>query len=148
VGQVGERDERLHRRELWGELLHQRRQTDIEEEMLVVGMADHVADLLGEEPGIHRVEHRAHPRDTEEELHVPVAVPGHAGDPVPPADPQPGQRLCELPRPAIEVEVGAAMRCHPRRQRDDLGVRVRPRRMFQQRGDEERMVLHQSAHGL
>ncbi len=70
-------DEVMHAFELRRQRGNQRREADIEEEKLVLGVVDDVRDLLLEQPRVHRVQHRTHAGHAKEQLQVTVAVSGH-----------------------------------------------------------------------
>ena len=57
------------------------------------GVIDRVDDLFVEQPRIGGVQHRADARDGEEQLQVPMGVPGDRGDPVALAHAQRPERL-------------------------------------------------------
>ncbi len=64
----------------------------VDQDHLVLGVIDHVGQLLGEEPDVQRVQDRAHARDGQIGGHVGVVVPHERAHPVAPFDTQPGQR--------------------------------------------------------
>ena len=66
----------------------QRRQRGVDDDHLVLGVVDHVGQLLGEEPDVQRVEHGPHRGHREVGLEVLLVVPGEGAHPVPVAHPE------------------------------------------------------------
>ena len=143
---VGKRNPMLDARARGRELFDQRREREIEEHDLVVGVVDDVDELVVEEPRIDRVDDRAHPRDGIVELEMPIAVPRQRADPVARLHPQPPQRARQPAGARVRVAIRIAVNRPLDRPRDDLGVAVAAVRVPDQRRDHQRHVHHQSAH--
>jgi hypothetical protein len=60
--------------------LQQRQEQGVDENHVGGGVIDRVQHLLGGDPHVHRMEHRAHHRHREEAFEIPVAVPVHDRD--------------------------------------------------------------------
>ena len=82
-------DEALDRRQLVGEGGEQVDQQLVDEEEAIFGVVDDEGDLVGEEPDVHRVQHRAHAGDGEVGGEVVGVVPAEGADDVAVADPEP-----------------------------------------------------------
>ena len=85
-------DDVLDRRALVAHLGEQRRHRGVDDDHLVLGVVDHVGQLLGEEPDVQGVEHRPHGGDGQVGLEVLLVVPGERPHPVAVAHPQAPQR--------------------------------------------------------
>ena len=145
---VGHGDEMLDRLQLGCQRSDQSREGDVEEQHPVFGMVDDVDDLLGEEPRVDGVHHRAGTRHPVIEREVTVAVPGQRGHPVRRLDAQLGQRVGHLLGLVPDLRPGGPPDRPLGQARDDLGVGVTCRGVLDQRGDEQRAVLHQSQHAV
>ncbi len=86
---VGHGDVVPDRLPLRRQLLHQRREAQVEEDDLVLGMVDDVAELIGEEARVDGVADGADAGDAEIELVMAVAVPGEGPDAIADADAEP-----------------------------------------------------------
>src|SRR5438046_7357584 len=95
------RDVTLYRLQQRRELLQQRREAEVEEDVLVLGVVRDVGDLVREQPRIDRVDHRPGAGDRVVDLKMPVAVPGEGRDPLPGLHAEALQRAGELPRPRM-----------------------------------------------
>ena len=146
VRAVGHHDDVAERRPIPGELCDQRREGQVAKQRAVLGVVDDVGDLLGEQPRVDGVANSAHRRDAEIKLQVPVVVPRDRRDAVALADPQVGQRAGEPPRPGVELAVAVAVNRSLGGPRDDLALGVVARGEVEQRGDEQRAILHQAEH--
>ena len=146
VRAIGHRDESLDRLQLRRELFHERREGRVEKDIPVGRVVDDVGDLLRKKPRIDRVQHRAHSRHAEVELHVPVAVPRERRDAIAGRDPKRGERVRDLLGPAMDVAIRAAVDRPFDRARHDLGIRMAALRVLDQRRNEQRALLHQSLH--
>ena len=132
------------------ELFHQRREGHVEEQHPVLGMVGDVFDLLGKQARVDGVQHRAAARDAEVQRQVAPAVPGQRAHAFARLHAQRLQGVGHLAGGAAHAgPVGAVQATVPgfRQARDDLGVRMKARRMLDQRRDHERAVLHQSLQG-
>ena len=102
-------------------------------------------ELLGEEPEVQRVEHRAHAGNREVRLEVLLGVPEEGADPVAGLDPEPGQRRGEPIDPLGHVgERGAP--APVRRRRHHLASPVDLTAVLEEMRDGERKVLHRAQH--
>jgi hypothetical protein len=120
----------------------------IEEQHLVFRVVDDVVDLLGKEPRVHRVQHRARARHAEVQRQVAPGVPCQRAHAVAGLDVERHQRVGHLLGAALNVGVVGAVHRAFHRAPHDLGVRVKGGRMVDERRDQQRAVLHQSEHGL
>ncbi len=145
---IGHHDVVAHRLELGSKLLGHGDEGEIEEEQLILGVIDDVAQLVVEEARVDGVADRAHPRDAEIELEVPVGVPGQRRDAIAEADAVALQRLGEAFGARFEIGVAIAMNAALDGARDDLGVAVIGRRIGHQLRDQQRPVHHHSTHGV
>ena len=89
---VADHDEVLDRLELAGDLREQRHEAVVDDDHAILGVVDHVGELLGEQPDVERVQHRAHRRHREVGLEVLLRVPQERADPVAGLDPEPRER--------------------------------------------------------
>ncbi len=108
-GAIGHHDELLDAFQVLGDALQRRHDRSVDEDDPVVGVVDHELQVLGEEPRVEGVQHRARAGHREIELEVTVVVPGQGADPVPGADSQLPERMRQLGHPAAEVRVGVAV---------------------------------------
>jgi hypothetical protein len=113
---------------------------------LVLGVVGDPGDLLGVQPDVQRVQHRAHARHREVQLEVAPGVPGERPHPVARPHADGAQRVGETGAPLSEVRVRLAVHALGRPGRDAAAREVR-RRPFQQPGEDEGIVLHEAAHG-
>ena len=132
--------------QLRGNGLHQRSEAGIGEQHPIAGMADDVGDVLGMQARVDGVADRSHPRRGVVDLKMPVAVPRERADPVLVPDPQALQHARKPARTVFDGSPGGAMDNAVVFARDDLAGAVVTRRMGQQRGDQQRLILHQSLH--
>ena len=144
---VGHHHDLLDRGELVRDPLHQLDEGEVHEQHPVLGVVDDVDDLLGEEAGVHRVQHGAHAGDAVEELLVAVAVPGQRADPVAVFDAEPGHEVGDAPRAPLAFGIAVAVDRAFDGARDHLAVAVILRRVANQRRDHQRDLLHQAVHG-
>ncbi len=64
----------------------QRRDRTVDDDDLVLGVVDHVGQLLGEQPDVEGVQHSPHGGNRQVRLEVLLVVPGEGADPVVVAD--------------------------------------------------------------
>ena len=81
-------------------LLEQRQQRRVHDHDAVLGVRGDVPQLVGMEPQVERVQHRAQQRHGEVGLEVAVVVPAERGDPVARADAERAERAGEPVRAA------------------------------------------------
>jgi hypothetical protein len=128
-----------------GQSFHQGNLVGFQQEHAVPAVVDDVADLLGEQPQIHRVQYRAQAWHREIGLVVPVGVPRHCAHAVTLTHTECRQGLTQLPnanrelriRVAVQAVIGA---------RDDLLVAEDMLRPPKQPVNQQLMVHHQSVH--
>jgi hypothetical protein len=143
VLRAGEDDVAERRGEGGRQLLDERHEHRIDEDVAVLRVLDHVADLLGEEPRVDRVQHVAGAGDGVVQLEVPEVVPRERRDAIGGREPEPAQGVRELRRAAEGVAVAVAMARMIGRDGHDLAIRVLPERVPHERADEQRHVHHQ-----
>ena len=143
---VGEDHPTFDARHLRSQLLGEGHEGRIDEDQPVLGVADDVDELVGEEARIERVTDRAHAGHAEVEFDVAMAVPRQGSDPIADTDAEPAERLGETLRALVGLAVAVAMDRTLARARDDLGVGVVVAGVLDQVRDQEREIHHQSAH--
>src|SRR4051794_10389305 len=135
-------------RQRWGKLLDQGYEDGIEENIAVFSMVDDVQDLLREQARIDRMQDAAGARYTVVKLEMTEAVPGERGDRLAECHAQriqgPGQPF----RAFGHGGVGRAVYHAVRIARDDLPLAMLRCSVIHQRGNQQRMVLHQAQHDL
>jgi len=82
-------DDVLDRGELIEHIRQQRDERLVDKDHLVLGMVDHVDQLLGEQANIERVQHGSHAGHGEVGLHVSLVVPHECADAITRPDAQP-----------------------------------------------------------
>ena len=102
----------------------ERQEFGVDEDHVVLGVVDRVEHLLGRDPDVHRVQHRAHHRHGEKAFEVAVAVPVHDGDGGARLDAQRVERRREAAHALAERRVRVAQLDRRRRS----PARARPRR--------------------
>ena len=127
--------------------LDQLEEGQVEEHVLVLGMIDDVADLLGEQARIDGVTHGAAARGGVVDLEMAEAVPGQRADAIRRPHPERAERVGELARAPVCVPVGVAVDAALDHARDDLGVPVVALGVTDQRRDLQGHVHHQAVHG-
>jgi len=147
VRPVGHGHDVAYGRELRQQLLDRGQQVQVDEQQPVLGVVDDVDDLLGKQPRVDGVTHRAHPRDAVIELEVAIAVPGQGADAVARRDAEINQRFGHLlgPQPGVAISVAMDVALDP--SRHDFRVAVVQRGVLDQLLDQERAVLHEAEHG-
>ena len=109
-------------------------------------MIDDVSDLIGKQPRIDGVDHRAHAGHRVVELEVAIAVPRQRADAIARLHAKTRQSAGE----AACTDVGGAIRVAMDRALDgarhDLGVAVVAIRVAEQRRDHQRLIHHQTEH--
>ena len=121
-------------------------QAGVDDDHRVLGVADDIAELVGGQPDVQGVHHRAHAGDGEVRLLVLLVVPAERGHPVPGADPEAAQAGRQLLRPVgqgPELDVARAVGLAS----DDLAVAVQGPPVLEDVLDREREVHHRAAHG-
>jgi len=150
---VGHGDPAFYARAKRQKHFHQRREIDVEEHQLVVGMVDHPCDLLRKQPRVDRVHHGTATRNRVAQLHMPIAVPGQRADPIALIDAEASDRRSQLPRPACQFAPAVAMKavvalCAFNASRHDLGVAMTRFRVSEQAADQQRLFHHLAFHCL
>ena len=74
--------------QLMADLGQQRAIEAIDDDHLVLGVVDHVGQLLGEQPDVEGVQHRAHAGHGQVGLEVMLVVPSKRSDPIAGTDPE------------------------------------------------------------
>ncbi len=148
VALVGHHDHRLDALHVGAPFDDGRQEGKVGEEDLILGVADDVAELVGEQPRVQRVAHRADPHDRVPGLHVAAGVPGQRRDPVAGLHAQPLERVGESLGPRADVGVGGADDRSFDRTGDDLTPAVPVGGVVEQFVQRQRPVLHQAQHQL
>ena len=115
---------------------------------LILGMVGDVGDMLGRQPRVDGVQHRADAGDAEIELEMAVGVPGDGADPVAELDAQPLQRLGELLGALGRVPIAVAVDRPLDGARDDLDLGIVGGGEVDDLRNQQRTVLHQPKHGV
>ena len=147
VGAIGHRHPALDALARRGELLGERRERQVEEDVAVFRVVDDEHQLLGKKPRIDGVDHGAHSGDAVVELEVAEAVPGERADALALSHAQPRERLGEALRAPVRLAVRIPVDRTLDGARDDFRVAVAAVGMRDDRRDEQRHVHHLGAHG-
>jgi hypothetical protein len=147
VRPIGHRDEALDGLQPRGELLDQRRERDVEEDVRILGVVRDVGDLIRKEPWIDRMDDRSDAGDCVVDLEVPVAVPGERRDTIVHLDAERLQRFCELPGALVRVPIRVPVHAAFDGLRHDFGRTVMAIGVTDQVRDQKGLFLHQSKHG-
>ena len=146
---VGEHHERVQRRaEPPGEPGDERQELRVDEKVGGAALAQDEGDLLGVEPGVHRVAHRAEAGHGIVRLQVAVIAPGQRGDPLARPDAAGEKRVGEAGGALGDVGIAVA---HPRAvgaDADDPRAAVVRGGVGEDVGNEELALLHQGVHGV
>ena len=102
------------------ELLEQRQQAAVDDDGLVAAVVRDVADVVGMQAQVERVQHEAAARDAEVRLEVLVVVPAQRRDAIAAREPQLLQRSGKGTRAPAEVRIRVAMEALVRQARNDL----------------------------
>ncbi len=108
-------------RQVRRELLDKGKKTEVEEHVAALGVVDDVADLLGEQAWVHRMQDSARTGDAEIQLEVPEPVPGQSGDPLARPDAEAPERPGQSPRACAHLGIVAAVDGAVAQPGDDLG---------------------------
>jgi hypothetical protein len=139
-------DDVADRRRVRQHPLQQRQQIVIGDDNLVAGMGGDVADHLGVQSQVQRVQDRAHSRDREVGLQVLGVVPHQRGDALVAVHAERAQRVRELGDPNAGLGVGAPTRSSCRAG-DDFVITMSGRPIPHDPGHRQRNVHHGAAHG-
>ena len=144
---VAQHHDALQGGQLRRQLLQQRQEHGVGEQVAILGVVHDVGDLIGEQAGIDGVTDGADPGDAVVQLEMPVVVPGERGDALalPDAEPVP-KRSGQLLGALAERGIGGAVRRRIRRAGHHLDCAVARRRVVQNRRDQKRPIHHQAAH--
>jgi hypothetical protein len=77
---------------------------------------------------------------------MPITIPGKAADTLASLDTERSQQIRDSPGAFLNVDIGASVDRPLDRARHDLAVRMCFGRVLDQRGNEQRMMLHQAQH--
>jgi hypothetical protein len=127
---------------------NRRQKIRIDEQQAIPGMVDDVGNLGIEEPWIDGMQHGAETGNPIEKLEMPMGAGRERTDPITACDAQFGHQVGNPTGPSLGLLVSVAVQATVGLAADDLGSRVANRRMNQQRGDQERILLHQSEQRL
>ena len=137
VSALGERRARIDGR------FDRRRQRSIDEDHLIVGVFDHVADLIGEEPDVGGVQDRTDRWDRIVQFQVAMGVPRKARHAVAGFDAHSSQRICQLRDACAEIAIRVTE--HARAiARNDFAFGVIADGMIEDSADRERDIHHQA----
>ena len=133
---------RLHLRQHRGQ---DRRQRQIGDHHLILGLVGDKLDLFGEQPNVEGVQHRAHRRHRDVGLQVFLVVPHEGGDPLVAVDAEAAQRIGQsrgllakfAVRGVAEPRTGGGAH---------RPVTMNAHRVSQDRRDSQFRVLHRALH--
>ena len=132
-----------HRVEPWRQLLQHRHERVLHEDHPILGVPDHVFELVREQPDVQGVEHGAHGRHGEVGLEVLPGVPGERGHPIARSHAERLERGAEPVRPIGDFGVCRA-RPVTAAHAHHLGPGVEAPHALQDQLERQRMVvLHQ-----
>jgi hypothetical protein len=94
-----------HRLEALGQRLEHRDERVVDDQHRVLGVVDHVSDLIGEEPDVHGVEDRAHARHGQICLQVLRRIPGEGRNSVTGSNAESLQAAAETVGPVREIAI-------------------------------------------
>jgi hypothetical protein len=117
----------------------------VEEDHLVLRVADDVAQVVLEQADIQRVQHGPHRRDREVQLEVAARVPAERGDAVARADAQRLERRRDPAGAAHHLAVRRALHAVVRAA-DDLAVSEEPLDAPRDVADEQGPIHHEAVH--
>ncbi len=146
-GAVAEIDPAFDRRQLGGDTLGDRQGRVVKADPAVLGMIDDEGDLLLEQAGIDRMQHRTGTRHAVEQLEVMVRVPGQGSQAIAALHAQRRQRLGQPLDPRPGIAVGVAMQAAVDGARHDLRRAMRGGGMFDDARYQQRRFHDQAAHG-
>ncbi len=129
------------------DLLDDRHERDVEEQVRVFGVVQDPRDLFREQARVHRVQHCADAHRAEPRLHVVARVPRQRRDPVARHNAILQQRRRNLLRALVEVAIGLADDRPLDRPGHDLAVSVVGKSMVHHLVDGQLPVLHPAHHG-
>ena len=109
-----------------------RQQGVVDDDDLVLGVVGDVDQLLGEQPDVERVQHRAHRRDREVGLEVLGVVPHEGRDPLVAVDAEVAQALVSRAARSAPTSAYVRRRAPPVGRGDDLGVGVDRRAVLEE----------------
>ena len=138
-------DEVLYPFDVVGDPLQGRQDRGVDENHRVLGIVDHVLQVLREEPGIQRMQDGSGTGDREIQLQMPVVVPCQGADPVASTDAELLQGMGQLRHPLTELGVGVPMPTGFASRHDLLGRKQR-RRPPQKVLQRQREVGHCASH--
>ena len=139
-------DEHVLDLRLVAELVDERHQARVDDQRAVACMRRDVADVVGVESDIERVQHEAAAGNAEVGLEVLVVVPAQRRDAVTALEAELSERHCKLLRAARHVCVGVAVERLVGQARDDLLVAEVRLRAPKQGRDRQLEVHHQAVH--
>lgn len=128
----------LHRRQLLG-------QRFVDEDHAVFGVIDQIRQLIGGQPDVQHVQHRAQARHGEVKLQVLIAVPGKRGHAVAGFHASGLQCPHQAQHAVVEVAVGVAVHA-ARFAGGDFAVGEQIPGPVQDRGQRQRVVHDQAVH--
>ena len=123
-----------------------RQQRGIDKQRHIGGIIQNIGDLVGKQPRIDRVQHRPHAGGSVIHLHMRRGVPAQRRHPLAAPNAQPGQGMRQLRRARGHGGVGGACHRPSGIHADQLRSAMMLRRMGQDGGYEQRVLLHQAKH--
>ena len=145
-GALAQSDPSTHERQLRRELLYERREDGIEEDVGVLRVMHDVLNLFREQPRIDGVEHTAGVRDAVVELKVPITVPCQRSDALAVTYAKRFEGIGHAFGAGRNLPVVRAMNRPLRIARDDLPIAMIGRGVFGQTRQEQRTLLHEPKH--
>jgi hypothetical protein len=143
---VGEQDEAFHARDLAGDFLQDRNESEVDHHHAVLGMVDDPGDLVRKQPWIDGMADGADAHDAVPGFEMAPGVPGDGGDAVAELDAIAVEPLCDFQCSDANFGVIGAMNRPLDRSGDHFAFTMNFRRMIDNPMTQHRPVLHQPAH--
>ena len=125
-----------------------RQQRGIDKQRHIGGIVQNIGDLVRKQPRIDRVQHRPHAGGGVIHLHMRRGVPAQRRHPLATPHPQPGQRMRQLRCARRHGGVAGAAHRPGRIHADQFRSAMMLRRMGQDGGYQQRVLLHQAKHHI
>ena len=147
AGRVGQEHDSAnagtHRRRDLGK---QRGKGSIREENAILRVGHDERDVLRRQARVHRMADRAHAGDAIIEFEVTEIVPGERRHAIPEADAELSQRARQPPAAPLDLGIGGSMERRTAKVRDHFRSAAMTGGVDDERGDQQRVALHQSEH--
>ncbi len=126
---------------------HQGRKESVGEQVLTLRVVEDEDELFGEQARIDGVANQSGAGNAVIKLEMTMVVPRQGGNAIAGFEPQPGQRVGQLPHPPGRIGIAVAVQGRILVAGDDLLGWVIARGVFQHVWDEQRPIHHQTQHG-